>query len=180
MDKLSTLIKTGNLPEITQQRSNLPEKSRKKVETLLALCTNPADFIIKFNPDFCADRYRQFNKTETALLSGMIKLSDLQFAYDEDTAIDLLRAWLLNFSVYLGLDTEIQVVKTIARELYSEIFMLNMAELTLFFSRLRKGYYGSFYGRFDGMMICSAAREYRQQRGHILAKLPEEEQNRLV
>lgn len=144
------------------------------------MCKTPESFLVRFNPDFCAERYSQFNKTETALLSGMIKLSDLQFAYDEDTAIDLLRAWLLNFSVYLGLDTEIQVVKTIARELYTEIFMLNMAELTLFFSRLRKGYYGSFYGRFDGMMICNAAREYRQQRGQILARLPEEQQNRIV
>lgn len=112
----------------------------------------------------------------------MIKLSDLQFAYDKETSIDLLRAWLLNLSVYCGIDTDEEglLIKTIARELYTEIFMLNMAELTLFFSRLRKGYYGSFYGRFDGMMICNAAREYRQQRGQILARLPEEQQNRIV
>lgn len=110
----------------------------------------------------------------------MIKLSDLQFAYEKDTAIDLIRAWLVNLSIYLGLNTEGQIIKTIARELYSEIFMFNLAEFTLFFSKLRKGYYGQMYGRFDGLMIVSAGREYRQQRGLILSKLPEEEQNKIV
>jgi hypothetical protein len=57
--------------------------------------------------------------------------------------------------------------------------MLNMAELTLFFSKLKRGLYGTLYGRFDGMMICSAAREYRNQRGKILAGLPGEEQKKL-
>lgn len=149
---------------------------------MLKICKTPDVFLTTFNPDFCSERYESFNTTETALLSGMIKLSDLQFAYDKETSIDLLRAWLLNLSVYCGIDTDEEglLIKTIARELYTEIFMLNMAELTLLFSRLRKGYYGSFYGRFDGMMICNAAREYRQQRGNILARLPEEQQNRII
>lgn len=114
-----------------------------------------------------------------ALKSGMLKLADLQFAYNKESSIDLIRAWLMNLSIYLGLDSDENVIKDIARQLYSEIFMLNMAEFTLFFSRLKKGYYGSMYGRFDGLMICNSAREYRQQRGMILSRLTEEEQTKI-
>lgn len=154
----------------------MPEKSRQKIEAILAVCNDQKSFLEKFNPDFCAERYEHLNKIETALMSGMIKLSDLQFAYKKETGIDLIRAWLMNLSVYLGLDSDGQIIKDIARQLYSEIFMFNMAEFTLFFTRLKKGHYGPMYGRFDGQMICIAAREYRQQRGLILSRLPEEKQ----
>lgn len=158
----------------------MPEKCKKKVETLLQVCKTPIDFIAQFNPDFCSERYDYLNNETLALQSKMIKLSELQYAYLPDTAIDLIRAWLTNVSIYCRLETDTQVVKEIARELYKEIFMLNLAEFTLFFSRLKRGYYGVLYGRFDGMMIASAAREYRQQRGVILSKLSEEEQNQIV
>jgi Mor family transcriptional regulator len=58
--------------------------------------------------------------------------------------------------------------------------MLNIAELTLFFSKLKRGIYGTLYGRFDGMMICSAAREYRMSRGRVFASLPSDEQKKLT
>ena len=109
----------------------------------------------------------------------MIKLSELQFAYEPDTAIDLISAWLLNASLYSRLVIDLHLIKSIARELYKEIFMLNLAEFTLFFSKLKRGHYGNLYGRFDGMTICNAAIEYRRKRGLILSKLPEEEQNEI-
>jgi len=157
----------------------LPEKSKKKIEAILAVCPDQMSFIVKFNPDFCAERYSHINKADTALKSGMIKLSDLQFAYKEETGIDLLRAWLMNLSIYLGIDSDGQVIKDVARQLYSEIFMFNMSELTLFFARLKKGYYGSMYGRFDGMVICTAAREYRSKRGELLSYMTREEQDKI-
>ena len=158
----------------------MPEKCRKKVETLLRVCETPVDFITQFNPDFCSDRYENLNNETLALQSGMIKLSELQHAYLPDTATDFIRAWLVNASVYCRLEIDTQLIKEIARELYKEMFMFNLAEFTLFFSRLKRGYYGLLYGRFDGMMITSAAREYRQQRGLILSKLPEEEQKKIT
>lgn len=143
---------------------------------MLALCTNPKEFLNKFNPDFCTDRYEHLNTIETALTSGMIKISDIQFAYNKETAIDLIRAWLMNLSIYSGLDSDENVIKDIAIHLYSEISMFNLAEFTLFFSKLKKGYYGSLYGRFDGLMICNSARGYMQQRGLVLSRLSEEDQ----
>ena len=168
------------MPEPTRPQKNLPEKSKVKIEKLLSVCETRKDFLKTFNPDFCASRYCELNTEELALKSGMIKLSDLKTAYDPDSPIDLIRAWLINAAIYVRLEIDSPLIKDIANELYKEIFMLNMAEFTLFFSKLKRGHYGTLYGRFDGMMICNAAREYRQQRGQILARLPEEQQNRIV
>lgn len=158
----------------------MPERLKKKADAIKKVCETSDSFLDRFNPDYCAERYEKLNNFELALKSGFVKLSELKDIYDNDISIDMLRAWLLNLSYYLALDTDSNVVKTISRELYSEIFMLNLAELNLFFSRLRKGYYGQFYGRFDGLLICNAAREYRKSRGQILSQLPEEEQLKLI
>jgi len=167
------------LPELTKPQMNLPEKSRQKIEAILVVCPDQKSFLEKFNPDFCAERYDCLNTVELSLKSGMIRLSDLQFAYNKETGIDLLRAWLMNLSIYLGLDSDGQIIKSIARELYSEIYMFNLSELTLYFSKLRRGYYGIFYGRFDGMMIVSSGREYRAQRGYVLSLLSVDEQEEI-
>ena len=180
MDKLSIIIQTGNWPEIIKPQVNLPKKSEKKVNALKSVCKNPLDFIEKFNPDFCAERYEIYNNETVALKSGMIKLSELKFAYEPDTAIDLISAWLVNASLYVRLEIDLHLIKDIARELYKEVFMFNIAEFNLFFSKLKRGHYGNLYGRFDGMTICNAAIEYRSKRGLILSKLPEEEQNKII
>ena len=120
------------------------------------------------------------NTEELALKSGIIKLSDIKFAYGEETPVDLVYVWLLNASLYARLEIDHRLLKDIARELYKEIHMVNIAEFTLFFSKLKRGYYGTLYGRFDGMMITSAAREYRKQRGLILSRLTEEEQKKII
>lgn len=168
------------MPEIIKPLKNLPERSKAKIESLLKVCETKKDFLNQFNPDFCSNRYEALNTEELALKSGMIKLSDVKLAYDYDVPIYLIRAWLINAAVYVRLEIDSHLIKDIASELYKEIHMLNIAEFTLFFSKLKRGHYGTLYGRFDGMMICSAAREYRQQRGMIFSKLPENEQKALI
>jgi hypothetical protein len=170
MKKISEITK--NLQEPERQQRSLPSKLQKRAEALLQVCSTPAGLIVRFNYDFCRKRYKFLDTQELALKSNLIKLSELIDVYSEDTPVDLLRAWLLNMSIYLGLDVDGQVIKEIARELYEEIFMLNIAELTLLFSRIKRGYYGSFYGRFDGITIISAAREFRSARGFIISRLP--------
>ena len=110
----------------------------------------------------------------------MIKLSELRSAYDNETPIDLIRAWLINTAMYVRIEIDTPLIKDIARELYKEIFMFNMAEFTLFFSKLKRGHYGTLYGRFDGMMICNAAIQYRKERGQILSRLPYDEQLKIT
>lgn len=177
LKKISEITK--NLQAQERQPRNLPSKFQKRAGALVQVYRNSAELIIGLNYDFCRERYKLLNTQELTLKSNLIKLSEL-VVYSEDTPVDLLRAWLLNLSVYLVIDADGQVIKEVARELYSETYMLNIAELTLLFSRIKRGYYGSFYGRFDGIIIISAAREFRSARGFILSRLPENEQIKLI
>lgn len=154
----------------------MPQKSEKRVNALKLICPTPLKFIEKFNPDFCSERYDNLNTQELALKSRTIKLIEIEYAYDKDTVIDFIRAWLLNTSLYVRLQVDNHLLKDISRELYKEIFMLNITEFNLFFSKLKRGHYGNLYGRFDGMTICNAAIEYRIKRGQIFSNLTTEEQ----
>lgn len=154
----------------------MPQKSEKRVNALRKICPTPLNFIEKFNPDFCSERYDNLNTQELALKSRTIKLIEIEYAYDKDTVIDFIRAWLLNTSLYVRLQVDNHLLKDISRELYKEIFMLNITEFNLFFSKLKRGHYGNLYGRFDGMTICNAAIEYRIKRGQIFSNLTTEEQ----
>lgn len=147
---------------------------------MLSKIKEPQQLLQTLNHDFCANRYLEHNTELKALRAGVVKLSEINQAYTPGTAEDLISAWLLSLSMYLRIEVDKKLIQEITRELYKEIFMLNMAELTLFFSKLRRGIYGPLYGRFDGMMICIAAREYRQTRGIELAKLPSEEQKQIT
>lgn len=147
---------------------------------MLRKIKEPEQLLQTLNPDFCTKRYSEQNTELKALRAGVIKLSEINQAYTPGTSEDLIQAWLLSLSMYVRIEVDKKLIQEISIELYKEIYMLNMAELTLFFSKLRRGIYGPLYGRFDGMMICIAAREYRQTRGTELAKLTSEEQSQIL
>ncbi len=110
----------------------------------------------------------------------MIKLSEIAENYNEQTPVLFLQAWIINLAMYTGLQVEKWQTKDIAIGLYREIRMFNLAELTLFFDFIKRGRYGEFYGRFDGIKIISAARDYRKRRGEVLCKLSEQQQLKLI
>jgi hypothetical protein len=164
-----------------QQQNLLPDKPLSyRASELLKLCQEPIEFINLFNYDFCRNRYLEYNTVKKALTSNIIKLSEISSAYSKETIILFLQAWLVNLSVYSGMDADEFLLKDISNELYSEIFMFNLSELTLLFSGIKKGSYGEFYGRFDGMKILIAARGYRAKRGIIFSNLTSEEQKQLI
>ena len=156
------------------------ELACSRSNALVKAYPNKGEFLVEFNFDACLNRYSEFNTPERALESNKIKLKEIALAYDKQTPVSMIEFWLINLASYMNIEASDQQIREVAIYLYEDNSFFNLAEITLFFKRLKKGYYGSFYGRFDGMMICNAAREYRQQRGNILARLPEEQQNRIV
>jgi len=133
-----------------------------------------ASFINKFNFDYCMSEFKA-NSYSAALRINVLKLREIASAYNEDTPKILIEAWLVNFSTFIGVEITSQQCRETAGFLYEEGYMLNLAELTFFFKRLKKGYYGKFYGKFDGMSIISACRTYRMERGKLIASMSEAE-----
>ncbi len=98
--------------------------------------------------------------------------------YGERPIVGWLSTWVINLAAVMDFDISEQQRRRTANMLIEELYMLNMAEITLFFKKLQKGDYGTFYGKFNVQTILIAAKQYRQQRGIILSRLPEKEQKK--
>ena len=161
-----------------QSKALLPKLSKRKSE-MLVICPNVKLLITKLNFDSCLERYFRYSNAEESLMSGKLRLREIAAIYEPSAPILLIRAWLINLASFMGFEITDQQAKETGRYIYEEVGMLNIAELTLLFKRIKKGQYGEFYGRFNGQIILRACREYRKERGKILVALSTDEQLKL-
>lgn len=167
----SPSLKPGKLPS---------KQCKTRVNELKTFCNSGVKFIEQFNFDFCASRYREFKTQKSALLSKKINLREVAATYNTKTPEALLSLWLTNLCIYMDFSImQVQISPT-AKYMVEEIGMLNMAELTLLFHRIREGFYGEFYGKFNPQIVLRACREYRQERGRIISKMNSEEQSKIL
>ena len=133
-------------------------------------------FLSQFNYDFCRERYMAKRSLKSALVSNTIKVRELAACYDDETVQLWMEAWLVNLSQHMDFQISESQSKETAYGLVEVLYMLNLAEITLFFRKLHNGQYGRFYGKFDMQTILIAAREYREERGKILSRMSTKEQ----
>lgn len=151
----------------------------RRGEKLLKHAPNSKGFITRFNPDWCRDRYLHLKTPKEALFADVIKISEIVQAYDEETVQLWLVAWLVNLSGLMDFEINDAQANETAIFILEELYMLNVAELTLFFKRLKKGHYGVFYNKFNIQTILRAGKEYRMERGKIVSGMTSEEQRNL-
>lgn len=84
---------------------------------------------------------------------------------------------LSEFSGCKGKITDNQMAETAAiiRQTYG---YMNMAEIMLFFQKMKRGEYGKFYGSVDPMTILSAMVEFAQERLAAVKKLQEAKEDK--
>lgn len=126
------------------------------------------------------EKYVSYKTIEDALLSKKIKLRVLSVAYGEQVILAWIQAWLINLSSYMNFSITEQQSKTTAMFILEDCYMLNIVEFTLLFRKLGRGYYGEFYGKFNGQIIMNACREYRNNRGKVLSQKTASEQAKLI
>jgi hypothetical protein len=141
-------------------------------EAMIKAYPDGKKFIVQFNMDYCIDRYSYYKSALDALKSGKIQLLELSKCYGESLIIYWLQAWLITLAGYMNFEINESQSKKTAMFILEECYMLNLAEISLLFKKLMKGYYGQFFNKFNGQIIIRACREYRQERGKQLAKLP--------
>lgn len=118
----------------------------------------------------CLDRYESKLNVFEAMKADLIKLFDLKSIYSEKTPVHFIESWLLQLNIFINTDNKLsgEQIKELAKYMYDEIFMLNMAELTLLFKRIKSGFYGAFYNRIDGTQLVQWCREYRKERSKYM------------
>lgn len=137
------------------------------------------EFAKAMNLDTCMEKYIDVKTIEQALISNKIKLKELASIYTEKAIIAWIQAWLVNIASYMNFPITEQQAKTTAIFILEDCYMLNIVEFTLLFRKINRGNYGEFYGKFNGQIIISACKQYRQQRGGILSKMSDDERNNL-
>jgi len=165
MQKHSELPQTCNdeLRKVITDRNNIV---LKRFET-------PTEFIVFMTHENCLTRYDSKLTIQEALKSDLIKLLDLKSIYNENTPVHFIESWLLQLNIFVNTENKLSggQIKELAKYMYDEIFMLNMAELTLLFKRIKSGFYGVFYNRIDGTQLVQWCREYRKERSKYLISL---------
>lgn len=146
---------------------------------MVAAIPTGIEFANQFNLDYCIERYVKYKTIEDALKSNKIKLNELSEAYGEQIILGWIQAWLINLSKYMDFSVSEQQVKNTSLFILEDCYALNVVEITLIFRRIIKGYYGNFYGKFNGQIIINACKEYRKQRGIELSKLDSSEQDKI-
>lgn len=101
-----------------------------------------------------------------AFLTDSISLATFSSTYTKDGCLALVELWLYELSEFAGVNgkiTQLQV-QQLAQMIYSDAYFLNFAEFGLFFSRIKKGYYGEFYGNVDPIKIMTFLDKYLTER----------------
>jgi len=147
---------------------------------MLKVYPEQVKFIEGFNHSAVIRRYEAIKTVGDAYSKTYVKLFELKQIYTENTPIFLIESWLNNLAMILGLPVLDEQVKELAFLIYEEVFFLNIAELTLLFKYIKKGKYGSFYGRIDPAEILRWCRAYRQERGNYISKLPDHYESKVL
>lgn len=128
--------------------------------------------IVGLNHEYLEKKYVNIKTVSDAYNTGYVTLEEIDKIYGENKASSLLESWLIQIILFFSLPLDKNQIRELAFLLFEDNKILNIAEFTLFFTRTKKGYYGTFYGRFDPAEFISWMRNYRKERGKYVSTLP--------
>ena len=108
-------------------------------------------------------------------------LTDINIAYGDSTATNLLAAWIVNLETYLGSSVgrlELNQRIRLADDIVRRFCFLKVTELMVFFAEYRTGAYGHPYGSLDPITLCEALRKFISERGLFIDRYNQQERER--
>ena len=160
-----------------KQETTLPVELHKS-QAIIAKYGNLESAIARLAPTTIQNAiYKHSIKSnKQAFLTDSITLAKFSTAYSKDGCLALLELWLYELSEFVGVNgkiTQLQV-QQLANMIYSEAYFLNFAEFGLFFTRIKKGCYGEFYGNVDPIKIMTFLEQYLTERAKSIEELNKE------
>jgi hypothetical protein len=152
----------------------------KRSEGVLSLYSTAKDFAMQFNMDYCTSKYIAVKTNLDGIQTNTVKLRELSDCYGDENITNWISAWLIVLANKMDFQISPEQVGTTSILILEELYMINIAEFTLFFKKLLKGSYGIFYGKFNIQTILLACKEFRMQRGKVISKMGTEDQNKYV
>ena len=143
-------------------------ENQNKIE--LANCQNIGMFCKKFNAVMIFKKYHKVNTVKKAINDDYIKLSQIKKKFGQESVEAYLAVLILNLNESLNIIRKLtnNQISEIAAFIYDDYYFLNLAELNLFFSRIKKGFYGQLYEGIDIVKIMDFFAQYKKERNNYL------------
>lgn len=98
--------------------------------------------------------------------AGYPSLNKIKNELGEDTVLGFLKLHILDLRVFLNIGKTMSDTQTeqTAMLLFDEFPSLTVADIKLFFNKIKKGHYGQIYDRLDGQLILIWLAKYYNER----------------
>lgn len=130
------------------------------------------EFLEKFSIKNCVEIFKKANTPIKTFNSKLESLSLIKKEYSKNFVISYINEWLINLNDYLNIQRKMtpeQIAET-SIFIYNDYYYLNLADINLIFSRVKKGYYGKLYESLDGMKIIDFFMQYGNERANIVSQ----------
>lgn len=137
----------------------------KSTATGLTKFKNPVDFFVEFSPSKCLAKM-DVNNVSMAIKAEVPSLAQIKKAYGAEVVQSYIKLWLIDINEYMDFKrpmSELQIEQC-AILIYNDNPFLNIADFHVFFTRLKKGQYGTLYESLNGAKLISLLEQYVKER----------------
>jgi hypothetical protein len=144
--------------------------------TKLSKVNSPLDqiprgsFIKQYGINACREKYSDLNSYSKALDCDSPLLSHISKSYGRQSAIAYIETWLYNLNDFLNISRRLKKEQMYETALYiiQDYYYLSIAEIHLFFKKIKKGEFGNLYEGIDGYKILYFLNMFDEERLSII------------
>ena len=124
------------------------------------------DFLANNSVPQCVKRLSHVRSVKDALKEEGISLATMNKEYSKDYALAYIEMWIVSLNDFISVKNKMsrdQIQET-AIYIYDDYYYLKVPDLKLFFTNVKKGFYGEFYNHLDGTRIMAWLEKYVSDR----------------
>ena len=124
------------------------------------------NYIEKYNVRKCIREFRNIKTELQAYESKVESLAKIKKISGEKVPIALIQMWLLSLNNFVNVSRKLTVeqIEELSYHILTDYYYLNMADIYLIITNIKKGKYGQLYESLDGMKILSFFEQYADGR----------------
>lgn len=162
MEHISKQVK--HLCKTQPNKQSLIVTKKSKEARALVEYADSVEILNRVNPVSLGIKYNSIVSAKQAVEATGTKLSHFTEAYGESVPELILRAYITLLQKFLGVkdDTKLspEAIEELSKLILSDYNELNVAEVELVFKNIKKGNYGTIYGRLDPVFVVQSFRKY--------------------
>jgi len=129
----------------------------------------PNEFLLEFSPQKSYSIFKSCNTIERCIRADVPALSTIRKIYSENFVEKYIELWICALNEFLNIKHEMnpaQIQET-AKFIYDDFYYLNIADLNLIFTNIKRGKYGKIYDSMDGTKLMEWINKYVEERLEI-------------